>query len=116
MGGMIGAIATGNASSTISRNALDSVIEDDGAKMLQIIEKNFEKIAFDYLLNSDEIKKVSGKLQDINLEKEMRMMYACNDRDLYAYNLIVNIAKDLVKKRKFINLPSDKQILIYLGN
>lgn len=116
VGGMIGAIATGNASSTISRNALDSVIEDDGAKMLQIIEKNFEKIAFDYLLNSDEIKKVSGKLQDINLEKEMRMMYACNDRDLYAYNLIVNIAKDLVKKRKFINLPSDKQILIYLGN
>lgn len=115
VGGLIGGMATGSVANKVTKSTLDNFIEDDAKAMLKIIEVQFVQVAQDFLLNEIEIKQVSEKLQNLDLFKEMRVMYSSNDRNKFAYNLIEKIAIEIFKKRKKIELPSDENVLKAIG-
>lgn len=78
--------------------------------MVRIIEKQFVKLAADYLLNSKEGERITDCLQ-VELDgKMLREMFASENRKEYAGKLLTPIIEKEVSKRKIITLPTDKQM------
>ena len=114
-GGIIGAFAGGTAASKVAKTTLDKFIEDDAKKMLTIVEKVFGELASDYLLNKGEAEKVVEEIKEKDLPDTLRDMYASKDRRGFARRLLEPLMEKLAKNRKFIQLPSDKEILQKTG-
>lgn len=115
VGGIIGSMAGGTAAHKVTETVLDHFIEDDAKEMLRIIEVEFSQLAFDYLLNEEEAKKVIDIFKEKDIPDVLRDMFASNDRNLFAKNLFeVNIV-EIVKSRKKITLPSNEKLIQELG-
>ncbi len=114
-GGIIGAFTGGTVASKAAETILDEFIEDDAKEMLTIVEKYFGELATDYLLNKDDAKKVIQDFQKKDLPDTLRDMYASNNRKDFARRLLEPLMEKQAKKRKPIQLPSDKEILQKTG-
>lgn len=114
-GGIIGSVAGGTAAHKVTETVLDHFIEDDAKEMLRIIEVEFSQLAFDYLLNEEEAKKVIDKFKEKDIPDVLRDMFASNDRNLFAKNLFESNIIEIVKSRKKIILPSNEKLIQELG-
>ena len=115
VGGIIGSMAGGTAAHKVTETVLDHFIEDDAKEMLRIIEVEFSQLAFDYLLNEEEAKKVIDKFKEKDIPDVLRDMFASNDRNLFAKNLFEANIIEIVKSRKKIILPSNEKLIQELG-
>ena len=79
--------------------------------MIRIIQKEFEDLAQDYLLNQKEAEKSVDKLSNILDGKMLKDMYASSDRSEYARNLLIPIIENEVKKRKYVGKVTNKQMV-----
>ena len=114
VGGIVGSVVAGAAANKVSDSILGNFVEDDANEMVSIIQKEFETLAQDYLLNHKEAEKSIDVLRtklDGNLLKEM---YASKNRKEFANNLLVPIIEDVVSKRKRISAVSDKDMVACL--
>lgn len=111
IGGLIGAFAGGTAANKVSSSITDAFIEDDAEEMVRIIKNVFKDIAVDYLLNQKEADKAFVYLnQDIDGSK-LKDMYASTSRKKFARDMIVPNVELVVKQRKHITPPSQKQLV-----
>lgn len=106
VGGIVGSVASGGAANKITNSILDEFIEDDAKEMLNIIEKQFEKLAFDYILNQKEAEKVTDSLREILNGKKLKDMFSSEDKKAFAKNLLEPLINREVLKRKKVTLPS----------
>lgn len=114
VGGLAGAFAGGSAGEKVASTILDDwlEIEDDMDEMIRIFNKEFEKLAFNYLITEKEAKKVTEILKsEINFPEEMREMYASSNRKNHANKFLVVIIEKIVTKRKKINIPSGEELI-----
>ena len=116
VGGLIGAFAGGNAASSVSKKVTDKFIEDDSQKMFEILQNEFQTVSVNFLLNKNETEKVADKLSEKLDGSTLKDMYAADNRQKFAYNLIGDIAESVVKNRKKILLPSTEQYIGGLKN
>ena len=114
-GGLLGAFTGGTVASKVAQTILDEFIEDDAKRMLAVVEKVFGELASDYLLNKDEAGKVVEELKEKGLPDTLRDMHASKDRRGFARRLLEPLMEKQAKKRKPIQLPSDKEILQKTG-
>ena len=112
LGGLIGAFTGSTAASEVSKAVTDEFIEDDSKEMCRILEKEFQTVAFNYILNESESKIVADKLSKSLDGSTLKDMYAADNRQNFAYNLIGDIAESVVVKRERILLPSTED---YIG-
>lgn len=110
IGGVLGSFAAGAVSNKVTNVVLDEFIQNDADEMLNIIEEVFQQIAVDYLLNQEEAEKIIDKLKDRLSSNTLKDMYASSDRKLFAHNLLIDIVEEVVKERKYIDLPDNEQI------
>lgn len=110
IGGLIGSVAAGAATSKVSSVVLDTFLEDDAEEMTRIIESMFTSLAFDYLLNQEEAEKIVINLQEELDGKKLQDMYASNDHELFARNLLLPLIEDITSKRKKIYIPDNKEM------
>ncbi|WP_408900164.1 hypothetical protein [Photobacterium piscicola] len=110
IGGILGSFAGGSAATAATGGVLDQFIKDDAEEMMAILEKVFGELAFDYLLTETEATKITEELKALDLVNILRDMYASNDRKSYAKKQIIHLFDDEAKKRKKIQLPTDKQL------
>lgn len=110
VGGLIGSIAAGAAAGKTTDTILGSFIEDDADEMIRIIQKEFEQLAQDYLLNQKEAEKSVDRLGETLDGKKLKDMFASKDRRTFARNLLTPIIENEVKKRKHISKISDEQM------
>lgn len=110
--GGIGAMVAGGAASSITKATLDNFIEDDAEKMISILKGVFEEEAMNYLLNENEITKVSKKIGEIIDAKFLREMYGAEDRRYFIRKVIIKEIKAVVRERKYISEPNNDQILM----
>lgn len=110
IGGLLGSVAAGAVAGKVTDSILDNFIEDDADKMVDIIQKEFEKLAKDYLLNQKEAEKSVDRLSDILDGKKLKDMFASKDREVFARNLLIPIIENQTKKRKHILKISDEQM------
>ncbi|MFP7299041.1 hypothetical protein [Neobacillus niacini] len=117
VGAVAGSLLGGGASSKVTKTILDKFIEDDAPKMLEIFNTVFSQLAFDYLLNENEINKVSDLIKDkYNMGKELREMYASTDKHSYARGIIRPAIKTVASNRKKITLPNEADIIQELAH
>ncbi|MCI9078712.1 MAG: hypothetical protein HFH68_07280 [Lachnospiraceae bacterium] len=110
IGGLIGSVAAGAATSKVSSVVLDTFLEDDAEEMTRIIESMFTSLAFDYLLNQEEAEKIVINLQEELDGKKLQDMFASNDHELFARNLLLPLIEDITSKREKIYIPDNKEM------
>ena len=116
IGGVVGGYIGSSAAEKVSHTVTDKFIEDDSAAMIQILEDEFKIVAVDYLLNETETQKLVQKLAKKLDGGKIRDMYASNNRNEFARNLLKNFTEDVVKSRKKIYLPSTQDYINGLRN
>ncbi len=79
--------------------------------MFEILQNEFQTVSIDFLLNKNETEKVADKLSEKLDGSTLKDMYAADNRQKFAYNLIADIAESVVKNRKKILLPSTEQYI-----
>lgn len=112
IGGFIGAFAGGTAAGKVSQTITDKFIEDDSKKMFEILQGEFQNVSFDFLLNKTETEILADKLSKKLDGSTLKDMYAADNRQQFAYDLIGNIAESVVQYRPRILLPTTNQ---YIG-
>jgi len=141
IGGLLGAFAGGTVANKAATAVLDEFIEDDAKEMLNIVEKEFGQLAFDYLLSEEEAQYVIKEFQDGDVVDFLRDVYASiNDDDgemkkLAAWDADssfrvrheLNIRRkfvraefkpmieEVVRSRKPISLPTNEQLIQKTG-
>ena len=110
IGGLAGAIGGAIAGQAGADAIADLIAEDDADEMLDILNREFQNIAEEYLVNSEEAQAVANKLQEQISANTLKDMYASRDRHTFAKNIIEPIVKQEVRKRKKITLPSEDVI------
>lgn len=116
IGGLIGSVGAGAAAGKVSDKILGTFIEDDAKEMVRIIEKVFIEMVSDYLLNQKEAEKSVDKLSDKLTGKVLKDMFASEDRNVFAHNLLTPIIENEVSKRRAIKLPSEQDMILGLRN
>lgn len=116
VGGIIGSVGGGVTASKVTDTVVGSFIEDDAEEMIQIMQKEFQKLSSEYLLNKVETEKVVDKLQDKLDGKMLKEMFASSDRQAFARNLLRPLMEKVILKREYINLPTDAQMLETIRN
>lgn len=106
VGGLAGSVVGGSAAGKVSDKVLGTFIEDDANEMIRIIEKQFQVLAVDYLLNQKEAEKSVDSLQAKLDGKILKDMFASTNRKEFANDLLNPIIENEVNKRKKIQLPS----------
>lgn len=79
--------------------------------MVAIIQKEFEILAQEYLLNQKEAEKSVDRLGEKLDGKMLKDMFASKDRKAYARNLLIQIIENETKKRKHVAAVSDEQMV-----
>lgn len=109
IGGLIGSAATGAVFGKASEKVMSGFIEDDADAMVRIIESEFTELAVAYLLNHKEAEKTIDKLGEKLDAKVMKDMFASDNRNAFARELLVPIIENEVSKRsKIYNLSSEE--------
>jgi uncharacterized membrane protein len=114
VGGLICSVAAGATAGKVTDVVLDNFIEDDAEEMIRIIQKEFQKIAEDYLLSQKEGEKTADGLKDILDDNKLKDMFASKDRHKYAREMLIPIVEVEVKKRRKTELPSNQQMALSL--
>lgn len=111
IGGLLGAFAGGTVASAVAADILDEFIEDDANEMLSIVEKEFGRLAHDYLLNEEEAILVIDEFKDSDVSSFLQNMYASSNRGEYVRKNLRPVIEEIVKSRSFIHLPSNDEFV-----
>ena len=110
VGGLLGSFGGGAVAGKVSNKVLNNFIEDDVNEMLRIIEKEFSELSVDYLLNKEEAESVIDDLKEDLTGSTLKDMFADDDQEEFARDLILPHIESIVKNRKKIKLPTEKQM------
>lgn len=114
VGGLIGSIGAGAVAGKATEKVLGTFIEDDAEEMVRIIEKVFNDMAMEYLLNQKEAEKAVDNLGKEISGKILKDMFASDDRKEFARKLLTPIIENEVAKRPKIRVPTNEQMSISL--
>ena len=106
VGGVVGSLTAGTAGSKISSVVLDEFVEDDANEMIYIIEKEFQKLAEEYLLNRKEAENIVESMKKDLTGGFLQDMFSSFDRNEYSKKMLIKYIKLELEKRKRISLPS----------
>ena len=109
-GGLIGSVAAGATSGKVSKVVLDAFIEDDAEAMTRIIEKVFQEMSVDYLLNQKEAENIVDSLKEELTGRTLKDMFASKEKEEFAKNLLTKHIESEVRNRKKILVPSEKEM------
>lgn len=110
VGGLLGSLGAGALSGKATNKLLRTFIEDDADEMVGIIEKEFQTLANDYLLNAKEVEAIVEAIKEELNSRILKDMFACPDRIRFAKNFLTYFIEKEVKKRKKIKLPSEEEM------
>ena len=116
IGGLVGSLVSGGVAGKVTSKVADAVAEDDANEMVDIIQKQFEVVASEYLLSQKDAEKCVDRLSEKLTGKVLKDMFACNNRASFARGLIVPIVEKRVSQREVIKLPSTEQMIDSLRN
>ena len=105
-GSIIGGVVVGGAAGYGAEKILEIFVKDDADKMMVIIESNFLQLAQDYLVNEEEAAHIVDALQKELDGDNLKDMFASENQNQYAQEMIEPLVIAEVSKRKPITPPS----------
>lgn len=106
VGGIIGSAITMKASSALT----NKFIEDDAIAMVKILNDRFVLLAQEYLLAEDEIDVVLDDLDNELSSGKLLEMFASEDRNRYADELLSNIMDKVTAWRPRVRMLDDSEL------
>ena len=110
VGGIVGSLVGGSLAGKATEKVTSLIGEDDADEMVSILQKEFETLANDYLLNAKEAEKCVDLLSEKLDGKTLKDMYASSNHSAFANNLLTPIIEDCTKKRAFVSIPDEQRI------
>ena len=105
----VGASVVGSAGGSLVNKVLGVFIEDDAVEMVRIINERLVPIAESYVLSEEELILAIEDLKR-ELEKEkLLQMFASDDKEKFADELLTNVITKIVQCRARIYFPSHKE-------
>lgn len=109
--GLVASTISGSVANKVADSVANVLMEDDADKMIKIIQDVFTELASEYLLSAKEAEKSIDKLKDKLDEKVLKNMFASNNREEFARDLLIPIIENETKKRKHISNISTEQMV-----
>lgn len=109
--GLVASTISGSVANKVADSVANVLMEDDADKMIKIIQDVFTELASEYLLSAKEAEKSIDKLKDKLDEKVLKNMFASNNREEFARDLLIPIIENETKKRKHISNISAEQMV-----
>lgn len=110
VGGLVASVVAGGALGKLVDLATGAFVDDDAKKMMDIVQEAFRDVCSEYLLNRYEAEKVSDAIAGTISQKTLKDMHASADRAKFARGLITPHAKNQVKRRNRVSLPTSKSM------
>ena len=104
-GMILGGIAGGFLGTTAADLIGDKIFKDDADAMYEIVSDKFSKYCFDYVASEKEAGELANELNGKLSEGSLKDMFAAEDREAYADNLIKPMFEDMARGRAFKNFP-----------
>ena len=119
-GAILGAIS-GGVGSIVGSSALgfvaDLFIDDDSEAMKLILLAELNSLTIDYYMKSEEVDEVVEALaESISGKKKLKDMYASDNRNLFARNMLVPMVEDAINDREVVSIPSDEELFDKIVN
>ncbi len=109
--GTIAGTAVGGAAAAYgTEKVLGIFVRDDAEKMMEIIENNFLQLAQEYILREDEANRVSDALQEQLEGENLKNMFASEDQNEYAKEIIEPLIVKEVASREKIKIPTETEM------
>ena len=111
VGSFIGAVAASCAVEQAANAVANQFVEDDAIQMTAILEKQFNKLVIEHLLNKDETEKL---LDDISIRLDgntLKEMFSKEDRERFADEFIAPTVKKIESNREKIAFPEAGDIM-----
>ena len=111
VGSFIGAVAASCAVEQAAIAVANHFVEDDAIQMTAILEKQFNKLVIEHLLNKDETEKL---LDDISVRLDgntLKEMFSKEDRERFADEFIAPTVIKIESNREKIALPEAGDII-----
>ena len=106
VGAFLGGIAGGAAGGSATKAAMDALIEDDAVELVRILESRLVPLAQTYLLNEEELSIVLDDLQRVLTQGKLYEMYAADDREAFADELLTALIRRTIGFRTRVRLPT----------
>ena len=111
IGGFIGSAIGGTTAGGVTHGAMDMILEDDAIQIMRLVEQEFISICEQYILTENEVYSCLSLLKEKLTKKELKNIYANNNRSEYIRKLIIESVKPIVARRKFILNPNESLVL-----
>ena len=112
IGGVVGGVIGGAGASIGTHLLIDNFTESDAEKMCAIIQEEFGKLSEDYIVSKDEADKIVDAVQSKLDGETLKNMYASEDRNKFANDLMAKEFEKEIAKRK-VSVPSEFDIRIH---
>lgn len=114
VGTTIGAVAGSVAAGSLSALAAEAIIapyyESDAEEMFNIISEEFTVLCGDYLINEEEGNRLVDNLDSVLIGDVLKDMYASDNRNKFASDLIEPLFIEEVKAREKIITPTEEEL------
>jgi hypothetical protein len=127
IGGIAGALSGGSLGSAGAKRVADRLVKDDAVRLMEIVQRGPEDLAFDHLLTHLELRRFAQEIQVLVDASWLRRMFQAgrgqdqsgpsSDAELwarFARRELEEVCSKIVKKRRRITLPSPESALTLL--
>ncbi len=105
-GGIVGGTVAGIGSNWVA----GKVYEGDAQQMYEIISAKFEDLSEDYMITQEEGDAIVTQLQEALSSSKLKDMYASEDRESFAVELMTPMFEDQLANRGKISTPSEDEV------
>ena len=116
IGKVVGGILAGSLSSFAAEKIISQFYESDAEEMYNIIYDEFLQLCEDYLVSEEEAKSLTEGLKAKLLGDTLKDMYASEDREKFANELLDPLFVEMAKKREKITIPTEEELRTEMKN
>lgn len=110
IGTVVGSIAAGSLSALAAEAIIAPYYESDAEEMFNIISEEFTVLCGDYLINEEEGNRLVDDLDSVLIGDVLKDMYASDNRNKFASDLIEPLFIEEVKTREKIITPTEEEL------
>ena len=113
---IIGAVAGGGLSAWAAEAMIAPFYESDAEEMFKIVSEEFTALCGEYLINDEEGNRLVDKLDSVLIGDVLKDMYASEDREVFARELIEPLFIDEANARPVIVTPTEEELRYEMKN
>ncbi len=110
VGGIAGGLAGGVAFAYGANAIMHVFYVDDAEKMLDIIQDVFYKLSIEYLVTEEEATAIADELPDLLQGDTLKDMFASDDHEQFAEDLMRPLFEKKLQERQKINMPTNEEM------